>query len=91
MKRTYSSTDRDSSTSSSSSTLCFPAKRIAVTAKTVDKWILEHDKTLNTSTWLEYERAERYHVATLRCKVCTQFNSEGQETSTQCTSKAPRT
>ncbi len=26
------------------------------------KWILEHDKTLNTSTWLEYEVENRYHA-----------------------------
>ena len=41
--------------------------------KTVEKWILEHDKTLNTSTWLEYEASDCYHVATLKCKVCTRF------------------
>ena len=40
---------------------------------TVEIWILEHDKTLNTSTWLEYEEACHCHVAMLKCKVCTQF------------------
>ena len=62
-----------SSSSSSTCTFCCPAKRRAVTTKTVDKWILEHNKTFNTSTWLEYERADQYHVATLRYKVCTKI------------------
>ena len=61
-----------SSVDSSSSSDC-PSKRRAVSKKTVEKWILEHDKTLNTSTWLEYEEAGRYHVATLKCKVSTRF------------------
>ncbi len=57
------STDDASSSSSSSSTLFSVPKRRAVTTKTVDKWIIEHEKA---STWLEYEQSDRYHVATLR-------------------------
>ncbi len=65
-----------SSSSSSSSDLFSPPKRRAVTTKTVDKWIVEHDRTLNTSTWLEYDQADRYHVASLRCKVCVLFEDK---------------
>ncbi len=50
--------------------------RRAVSTKTVDKWILEHDKTLNTSTWLEYTVEDRYQVAILRCKVCVLFEDK---------------
>ena len=64
--------NEDSSTDSSSGS----TKRRAVSTKTVDKWIIEHDKTLNTSTWLEYEVADRYHVAALRCKVCVLFEGK---------------
>ncbi len=46
------STDDASSSSSSSSTLFCVPKRRAVSTKTVDKWIIEHEKALNTSTWL---------------------------------------
>ena len=27
--------------------------------KTVDKWIADNDKTLNTTTWLKYDKADR--------------------------------
>lgn len=74
-KRKSSSSSSCSSSSSSSSLFC-PPKRREVTAKTVDKWILENDKTLNTATWLDYDLADRYHVAKLRCKVCTKFADE---------------
>ena len=40
---------------------------------TVDKWVLDHDKTLNTTTSLQYEKADRHHVALLRCSVCKRF------------------
>ncbi len=40
---------------------------------TVDKWILDHDKDINTVTWLKYEKADRYHVALLKCTVCKRF------------------
>ena len=40
---------------------------------TVNKWILDHDKALNTATWLTYEEVDRHHVALLRCSVCKWF------------------
>ena len=66
-----SSSYDDSSASSSSGT----AKRRIVSTKTVERWILEHNKILNTATWLEYglSSSNRYQVATLRCKVCSKF------------------
>ncbi len=59
MKRsraTASDISTDDASSSSSSTLFCVPKRRAMSTKTVDKWITEHEKALNTSTWLEYEQ-----------------------------------
>ncbi len=58
----------DDSTSDESST-----KKRAVTIKTVEKWIVDNDKSLNTATWLKYEKADRYNVRLLKCSVCTRF------------------
>ena len=46
-----------------------------VTRRTVDKWIVENDKTLNTTIWLKYDMVvgDREHVSALKCGVCIQF------------------
>ena len=74
--RVYGAGGREESSSDSSGGSGPATKRRSVSTKTVDKWILEHDKKLNTSTWLEYETADRYHVAALRCKVCVLFEDK---------------
>ena len=51
-------------------------KRRSITARTVEKWKLENDKTLNTATWLTYQMADRDHVKTIACSVCTRFNAQ---------------
>ena len=58
---------------SSSSSASFTSKRRLVSVATVDKWVLDHDKTLNTATWLTYEKADRHHVSLLRCSICKRF------------------
>ena len=45
-------------------------------AKSVDKWIVEYDKELNTSTWLKYTIINRLHVDALTCSICTRFKSK---------------
>lgn len=52
-----------------------PSKKRKVTRKTVEKWITENDKTLDTTLWLKFEVAtgDREHVSTLKCTVCQQF------------------
>ena len=35
---------------------------------TVDKWVLDHDKTLNTATWLTYEKFDR-HCSLLKSSI----------------------
>ena len=44
--------------------------------KSVDKWIVDNDKTLNTTTWLKYDKVDREYVATLKCSVCFRFNDK---------------
>ena len=61
------------SESDSSSSAPSTSKKRAVSVATVDKWVLDHDKTLNMTTWLQYEKADRHHVALLRCSVCKRF------------------
>ena len=52
-----------------------PAKKHSVQKKTVEKWIMESNKNLNTSVWLKFETAAEdcHHVATLKCTVCSRF------------------
>ena len=46
-----------------------------VTRKTVEKWITENDKTLNTILWLKFEVVvgDRKYVPKLKCSICAQF------------------
>ena len=68
---------RASSLSESTSSDGAPAsKRRMLLAKSVDKWIAEYDKELNTSTWLKYTVVDRHHVDSLTCSVCTRFKSK---------------
>ena len=53
-----------------------PSKKRGLTMKTVDKWIVDNDKTLNTTTWLKYDKVDREYVATLKCSVCFRFNDK---------------
>lgn len=50
------------------------SKRRIVTARTVEKWKLENDKALSTTTWLTYKMADRDNVESLACSVCTRYN-----------------
>ena len=53
-----------------------PSKKRGVTARTVDKWIAENDRALNTTTWLQYDRVDREYIATLTCSVCIRFQDK---------------
>ena len=53
-----------------------PSPKRGVMARTVDKWIVENDKALNTATWLKYDKADREYVATLKCSVCIKFQDK---------------
>ena len=53
---------------------------------TVEKWKRANDTTLNTSTWLSYNRApgDREHACRLRCTVCTRFRDKIKHTRNFC-------
>ena len=62
--------------STSSSEDGVAAKRRVVLSRTVDKWITENDRSMNTSTWLTYERLNRECVCCLKCGVCIRFRDK---------------
>ena len=57
-----------------------PTKEHSVQKKTIDKWLVENDKELNTSIWLMFETAadDCDHVTTLKCTVCFRFRERLQ-------------
>ena len=60
---------------SSSSSSGPPPKKRAISRKTVEKWVVENDRELNTSVWLKFE-GDRNHVFSLKCAVCLQFKEK---------------
>ena len=50
-----------------------PTKKCAVCQKTVEKWIKENDRSLNTTVWLKFDSDSHDHVDMYSCKVCSQF------------------
>ena len=53
-------------------------KKRAVTAKIVEKWKTDHDRELDTLTWLTYKMADCNHVDSMSCSVCTCFRAKIQ-------------
>ena len=66
--------DREEPCSLSSSSVPPPKKR-AVSRKTVEKWVVENDRELNTSVWLKFD-GDRNHMFSLKCAVCSQFKEK---------------
>ena len=52
------------------------AKRPKVRIRTVEKWIQEYNKSLNTSLWLKFKKLDRDHMLFLHCAVCVQFRDK---------------
>ena len=50
-----------------------PSKKRAVTVKTVEKWIKENERELDTSIWLNFEKVNREYVGALKCSICIRF------------------
>ena len=50
-------------------------KKRKINRRTVEKWITENDKTLDTTLWLKFEVAsgDCEHMSKLKCSVCKQF------------------
>ena len=54
-----------------------PSKKKRILLKrSVDNWITEYDKELETSTWLKYDVVDRVHIDCLKCSVCFKFNDK---------------
>ena len=74
MYRKRSSEETDAGTSSTSEDFDKPPwKKRGLSVSTVENQILDNDKTLNTSTWLGYDKTGWNQVARLKCKVCQRF------------------
>ena len=54
------------------------AKKCSVLKTTVEKWITENDRALNTSIWLKYDQdpSDRTRTIALKCSVCTMFENK---------------
>ena len=50
-------------------------KKYAISKKTVEKWVVENDRELNTSVGLKFE-GDRNHVFSLKCVVCSEFKDK---------------
>ena len=53
-----------------------PRKKHLVTTTTVNKWIAENDKSLNTTSCLRYDVTDRTYVSSLKCSRCAQFSGQ---------------
>ena len=70
---------REARDQASSSGSCPYTKKRVVQRRTVEKWIAENDKAMNTASRLKFETApppDRDCVAVLKCAVCTQFKEK---------------
>ena len=47
-----------------------------MTVKTVQKWVVESDRKMDTSMWLRYDKVDCEYVATLKCCVSAEFNEK---------------
>ncbi len=53
-----------------------PPKKRAVTVATVKKWIMMYDDSLETSSWMKFEKSDEFHVSRLKCSICQLFESD---------------
>ena len=44
----------------------------------VQKWMTESDREMSMSAWLQYKKADRDYLVTLKCSMCIQFNEKLQ-------------
>ena len=63
---------RDATSTSSS----MPSEKRALSVSTVQKWIRENDKSMQTMTWPKFNRCENdvNHMTSLCCSVCQEFD-----------------
>ena len=51
-------------------------KRRGITVETVEKWIRENEKTLQTTTWLKYNKGRGGTVLSLKCELCIKYQDK---------------
>ena len=69
-KRSITSSDSDTATANESSD-SKPSKKRAISIETIEKWIRENKKTLQTSIWLKYNKGRGGTVLLMKCELCT--------------------
>ena len=47
-----------------------------MTVKTIQKWVIECDRKMDTSMWLRYDKVDHEYVATLKCCVSAELNEK---------------
>ena len=62
--------------STSSSEDYIPSKKRAMATRTIEKWIQENDKVLNTKTWLTYEKVDHESIASMKCSACIRYKNK---------------
>ncbi len=62
-----------------------PRKKRVLFSRSVDKWITEHDKDLQTASWLKYDVVSRDQVDCRKCSVLLslKISCQASETITQ--------
>ena len=51
-------------------------KKRTIPIETVEKWIRENDKMLQTASWLKYDKGRGGTVASLKCKLCIRYREK---------------
>ena len=74
-KQSVRSSDSDTATANESSD-SKPSKKRAISIETVEKWIRENKKTLQTSMWLKYDKGRSGTVLSLKCELCIRYREK---------------
>ena len=68
------------SSSEGGSSSCLEAssqvKKRGLAVRTIDRWIRDNDKVLNTAAWLTYDKLNREFVNFMKCSVCIKFKDK---------------
>ena len=74
--RKQSITDSGSATTNESSDSEPSKKKCTISIKTIEKWIRENVKTLQTTAWLKYNKGRGSTVLSLKCELCIRYQEK---------------
>ena len=74
--RKRSVTDIDSATTNESSDSETLKKKRAISIETVEKWIHENEKMLQTTVWPRYDKRRGGTVLSLKCELCIRYQEK---------------